>query len=121
MTVHIEQRGPGKPLRVVIVARISTVNQDRAALSAQVELCKQYIRTHFKGPFEFIVIASQGSGEILDRKELLELEDLIVNRKVEIVIAEDLGRIMRRMQAYMLCEICRRGLSDRKVRSQTPI
>jgi site-specific DNA recombinase len=92
--------------RVVIVARISTVNQDPTALSAQIDLCKRYMQTHFAGPFEFQIISSQGSGEILDRQELRDLQTLILERRVDFVVAEDAGRIVRRMDIFKFCEDC---------------
>ena len=54
--------------------------------------------------FEFTIIAGQCSGQYLDRKEFLELGDLVDTGEYDIVIAEDLGRILRRMQAFTFCE-----------------
>lgn len=52
------------------------------------------------------MISSQGSGEHLDRRELLELESCIESAQYDLVLAEDLGRICRRQHAYELCELC---------------
>ena len=92
--------------RVVIVARISTNHQDPLSLVAQTAMCKKYIEDHFPGPHEFRTLATQGSGERLDRAEIAELDELIEKHKVDVVIAEDLGRILRRMHAFLLCEAC---------------
>src|SRR5580765_3749722 len=55
----------GSKLRVLIVVRISTVHQDPRSLDDQIALCQQYVRNLYQGEIEFIVIRSQGSGEIL--------------------------------------------------------
>src|ERR1700735_381522 len=87
-------------LIVLIIARISTINQDARSLLAQIELCKKYIRDRYGDhPIEFIEIESQGSGERLDRAELGEAEARIEGGTIDVVIAEDLGRIMRRTRA----------------------
>ena len=52
------------------------------------------------------MIQSVGSGERLDRKEIKKLQKLIRSRRVDLVIAEDIGRIMRRVHAHILCELC---------------
>ena len=97
----------GNVLVVVIVARISTVNQDMLSLDDQIAKVKAYVESFFDGPIKWIIIQSQGSGENLERKELTELEELIESGKVDLVIAEDLARICRRRRAYDFCELCR--------------
>jgi DNA invertase Pin-like site-specific DNA recombinase len=96
----------GRVLYVLIIARISTAHQDRRSLAEQESLCKQYIGAHFKGPIKYHVIASQGSGEILDRKELHEAEALVETGTLDVVIVEDLARLCRRSQAINFCELC---------------
>jgi hypothetical protein len=96
----------GSTLKVLIIARISTVNQDPRSLDAQIELCKKFVNERYKGPVEFFDIASQGSGERLDRVELIEAENRIESRKYDLVISEDLGRIVRRSRAIDFCESC---------------
>jgi len=98
----------GRPLRVTIFTRISTNKQDLASLDAQENLCRNEIARIF-GPnasIEWNVMRSQGSGERLDRPELLKLEDIIENRQTDVIIAEDLGRIMRLTRAQAMCEDC---------------
>ncbi len=96
----------GRKLVVVIVARISTDKQDPQSLQDQVAKAKEYLQGLYGGEIEFIIIASQGCGEHLDREELYELERQIESRTVDIVIAEDLSRICRRRRAYDFCEMC---------------
>lgn len=98
---------PGsRPTRVLVVSRISTRNQDPAALSGQQSVCQTYIERVLRGPFVFQQLSSRGSGEILDRQELFDLELIIENKEVDVIVAEDLGRIMRRMRAFDICEMC---------------
>ena len=95
----------GVVLWVVIVARISTDHQDLKSLEDQEAKCRRYITDNYQGKVEFEVLASRGSGEHLDRKELGQLEELIESRRIDVVIAEDLSRICRRRKAYDLCEM----------------
>jgi site-specific DNA recombinase len=96
----------GLVLVVVIVCRISTENQDERSLDDQLAKIKEFLAAHYDGPIEFIVIRSCGSGEHLDRQELVQLEELIEEGQIDLVIAEDLARICRRKRAYDLCELC---------------
>jgi site-specific DNA recombinase len=95
----------GQILRVLIVCRISTDNQDVKSLADQEALLRSYIATYFSGPIEVKVIASRGSGQYLDRAELHEIEGLIEGRSFDLIIAEDLARICRRAYAYEICEL----------------
>jgi len=96
----------GRILVVVIVARISTDKQDPRSLEDQIAKCREYLAENFDGEIKFIIIQSQGSGEHLDRQELVDLEDHIESRQVDVVIVEDLSRICRRRRAYDFCEMC---------------
>ena len=93
-------------LKVLIIARISGANQDPRSLLAQEEYCRKFVRDHFAGEIEFVTIASRGSGEWLDREELVRAEELVESGAFDLVIAEDLGRIMRRTRAVDFCEVC---------------
>jgi len=93
-------------LRVLIIARISTVHQDVRSLDTQIEKCKRYVHDNFGQSVEFEIIRSQGSGERLDSVALADAERLIETGTLDIVIAEDLGRLMRRTRAVDFCEQC---------------
>ena len=67
----------GVVLVVVVVCRISTEHQDERSLDDQLAKIKEFIAAHFRGRVEWIVIRSRGSGEHLDRQELVQLEELI--------------------------------------------
>lgn len=96
----------GRKLRVVVVARISTDKQDEKSLADQEALIREWLADHYDGQFVVKVLATQGSGERLDRKELRRLRTFIESQKIDLVISEDLGRIARRMQASEFCELC---------------
>jgi DNA invertase Pin-like site-specific DNA recombinase len=96
----------GHTLYVVIPARISTQHQDPRSLEDQEAKCRKYIEDHFDGKVEYCVLASIGSGEHLDRKELFELEEKIESRRYDVVICEDLSRICRRKRSIDFCEMC---------------
>src|SRR5579862_4394208 len=53
------------------------------------------------------MIATQGSGERLDRTESAEAARLVESKKFDLVLSEDLARIFRRMHAYLFCETCK--------------
>jgi len=102
----------GLVLVVVVVCRISTDNQDERSLNDQLAKIKEFLAAYYDRPIELILISSRGSGEHLDRRELVQLEELIEEARIDLVIAEDLARICRRRRAYDLCELC----VDNKVR-----
>jgi hypothetical protein len=51
-------------------------------------------------------VAGSGSGEFLDREEFLRLGDLVATGKYDLVLTEDLGRIVRRIYAHIFAEHC---------------
>ena len=52
------------------------------------------------------MIAGRGSGEVLDRAEVLRAHDEVESGRYDLVIMEDLGRAMRRAHAQIFCEHC---------------
>jgi DNA invertase Pin-like site-specific DNA recombinase len=96
----------GQSLFVLGVARISTLNQDERSLADQEALLRRWLEQHYGGPFELRMVATQGSGERLDREESARIEQAIQSRSLDLVLTEDLGRIFRRIHACLLCELC---------------
>ncbi|HCS50896.1 recombinase family protein [uncultured Rubinisphaera sp.] len=96
----------GQKLRVIPIARISTLKQDEKSLDDQLALMKGEVGKQYEGDIEYTNIATQGSGEKLDREELTLLEEYIESNQYDLVIAEDLARICRRIQAVYICELC---------------
>jgi DNA invertase Pin-like site-specific DNA recombinase len=95
----------GVTLHVLLICRISTVHQDLRSLADQEALLRRFVADHHAGPADFHVIASQGSGEYLETRELLDAVAKVESRRIDLVIAEDLGRICRRNYAINFCEI----------------
>ena len=87
------------------VARISGENQNEKCWEDQEAFYREWLdRTYGCDNYGLRVIAYQGSGQILDHKEFLELCDLVATGNYDFVIAEDLSRIIRRLQAVIFCE-----------------
>ena len=95
----------GRTLNVLGICRISTEHQDKRSLGDQEALLRRFVQEHYDKPVHWTVIASLGSGEYLDRKELTQAEELIESRTIDLVIAEDLARLCRRIKAYDICEV----------------
>ncbi|MCA8990734.1 MAG: recombinase family protein [Planctomycetaceae bacterium] len=86
----------GHTLKVLIVARISGCqNQKEMSLDDQADHAKEEIAELYDGPCEYHVIATKGKGERLDRPELQQVEDRL-NRSVDdVLVMEDVGRLVR--------------------------
>jgi hypothetical protein len=96
----------GRILRVIGITRISTVNQDPRSLADQQALLTQWVDDRYDGPVEWKFLSGQGSGECLERQQVAEAEELVATGQYDLVAMEDLGRHMRRMQAFLFCEAC---------------
>src|SRR4051794_32921432 len=86
----------GFELWILATARISTLQQDELSLGDQEALIRRWIDEHYQGRYKLVMISGGGRGERLDRKELRRLYEELETRRYDLVIAEDLGRIMRR-------------------------
>ncbi len=96
----------GHTLMVGIVARITGCqNQKELSLEDQEDHGKQVVAELYEGPVEYNVIATKGKGEWLERPELDEIEKLLRTGELDLLIAEDLGRIVRGTEAARLCGI----------------
>lgn len=96
----------GHTLVVGIVARISGgQNQREMSLDDQVDHAKAEVAEIYSGEVKYRVISTTGKGERLDRPELNEVEAMIRSRELDLLIAEDLGRIVRGTAAKDLCGI----------------
>jgi hypothetical protein len=93
-------------LVVGIVARISGCqNQKELSLEDQEDHAKQVVAEHYQGPVAYRVIATKGKGERLDRPELAEVEGLLRSRDLDLLVVEDIGRMVRGTEAVRLCGI----------------
>jgi DNA invertase Pin-like site-specific DNA recombinase len=93
-------------LHVLGIARISTEHQDQQSLADQEALCRRWLDQHAGLPYELVMIAGRGSGECLDREEARRARAAVESGQFDLVIAEDLGRIFRRLHAQLFCELC---------------
>ncbi len=80
--------------------------QDIRSLDDQEKYLQEWIDTHVDCPYEVKVIRGSGSGEHLDRAEVHRLEELVATGVYDLVLTEDLGRIMRRIRCHSFCEEC---------------
>ncbi len=96
----------GHTLVVGIVARISgCANQKEISLDDQVDHAKQEVASLYCGPVEYRIVSTKGKGERLDRPELAEVEDLLRSRELDLLVAEDIGRLVRGTEAARLLGI----------------
>lgn len=96
----------GRTLVVGIVARISGCqNQKELSLDDQVDHFKEVVAEMYDGPVEYVIIATKGKGERLDRPELKDVEQLLRSGRLDLLGAEDLGRLVRGATAAWLCGI----------------
>lgn len=96
----------GHTLVVGIVARISGgQNQKELSLEDQVDHAKAEVAELYQGAVEHRIVSTTGKGERLDRPELDKIEEMIRSRELDLLVAEDLGRIVRGTEASWLCGI----------------
>ena len=107
----------GHTLMVGIVARISgCANQKEMSLDDQVDHVKEVAAELYEGSIDYRIIATKGKGEALDRPELIEIEAVLRKGELDLLIFEDLGRLVRGGEATRLLGI---GV-DRKTRIIAP-
>jgi site-specific DNA recombinase len=87
----------GHTLIVGIVARISGGQRQKgASLDDQIDNARELIEEIYEGPVEFKVIAcTKGKGEWLDRPELLLIEKAYRSGEYDIIVYDDIGRLIR--------------------------
>jgi len=97
----------GHTLGVGIVARISGgANQKDVSLEDQVDNGKQAVADlPYTGKVNYTIIKTTGKGERLDRPELAEVEALLRTSTLDLLILDDLGRLVRGVTAAWLCGI----------------
>src|SRR5215831_881897 len=96
----------GHTLKVLGVARISTEHQDALSLADQEARYRGWLDQHAATPYCLDTISGRGRGECLDRQEVVQAEEAMETRTYDLVLAEDLGRIFRRVHAQLFCELC---------------
>ena len=93
----------GHMLVVGIVARISGCQgQKEVSNDDQVDHAKQEVERMYDGPIEYRVIATTGKGERAHRPELAQIEAELRKRELDLLVVEDLGRLVRGAAAVRL-------------------
>jgi len=99
----------GHTLKVILPCRVSDPGpgkQDIMSLADQEAMHRRWLSEHTSLPLSITVLAGSGSGECLERREYRQLIELVESNEFDLVLTEDLGRILRRIQAHLLCELC---------------
>ncbi len=92
---QLSPRNGGK-LVVLVVARISGgPTQKEQSLADQADHGRAVIEELYPGPVNYIVVATTGKGERIDRPELDEVRAHLRSGKIDVLFAEDAGRIVR--------------------------
>ena len=93
----------GHTLVVGIIARISgCANQKEMSLDDQVDHAKEEVGELYQGPVDYRIVATRGKGESLTRPELVEIEAMLRTRKLDLLVMEDVGRLVRGSEAGRL-------------------
>src|SRR4051812_46344925 len=79
--------------------------QDERSNEDQTKNLKRWFRQQYKGRVRIFAIKGSGSGERLDRVETRRALRAVRSRKFDVVLMEDLGRLMRRVDAFKFCEM----------------
>jgi hypothetical protein len=107
----------GHTLVVGIVARISgCAKQKDVSLEDQIQHAQELVATLFDGKVDYQIVSTKGKGERIDRPELVEIERMIRSGELDLLIVEDLGRLVRGTEASRLCGIAK----DRGTRVISP-
>jgi DNA invertase Pin-like site-specific DNA recombinase len=96
----------GSTLEVLAICRISSEKQDERSLDDQKSLIELWIQRRIGMPYRLTLFSSQGRGEDVTRDDFLKATEAIESSKYDFVIAEDLGRIVRRVHAVVFAELC---------------
>ena len=99
----------GHSLEVIIAGRVSDPGpgkQSILSLDDQESMHMEWLKANTDLPFNVTVVAGSGSGEFLDREEYLRLLEMVETGQYDLVLTEDLGRIVRRIYAHLFAEHC---------------
>lgn len=93
----------GHLLYALTVSRISGCkSQKEVSLEDQFDHSKEEVEYLYEGEVEYDDISTKGKGERLDRPELAEIERKLRTRKYDILVMEDVGRLVRGTDAVRL-------------------
>ena len=96
----------GKILQVLVPARISGCpDQKEVSIDDQIDHAKEVVAEMYDGPVNFIVFRATAKGELLTRPELTEIEAALRSRTIDLIVMEDLGRLVHGAEAVWLLGI----------------
>jgi site-specific DNA recombinase len=97
----------GHTLVVLNPNRISgCVSQKDVSLEDQHEHAREVVQEIYDGDkVDYRVIATKGKGELNTRPELKKIENALRSSEIDVMIVEDLGRLIRGTEANRLCGI----------------
>ncbi|MBD3672145.1 MAG: recombinase family protein [Planctomycetaceae bacterium] len=72
------------------------------SLEDQVDHGKQIVTDMYDGPVDYRVVATKGKGERLDRPELQDIEAMLREADLDLLLQEDVGRLVRGSEAVRL-------------------
>jgi len=95
-------------LRCLGVIRTSSGKQDQKDESRQTqeELLRQVVDQNYEGPVDWTFISTCAAGHHLDQEKIAEIIQQVKTGQFDLVICNDLGRIMRAEGVRKICEIC---------------
>ncbi len=93
--VPLVPRSSDGVLSAIAIGRISTAHQEDESIDASHEYVRTYLDNVYEGPMHLELLGEQISGMIADRATIRRAEELMDAGQVDLVIAEDLGRIYR--------------------------
>jgi site-specific DNA recombinase len=99
----------GHTLEVLITCRVSSPGpgkQDIRSNDDQEAMHRKWLSEYTNLPYQVTVLAGSGSGESLERNEYPQLRNHVESNRFDLLLTEDLGRIVRRMHAHLFCELC---------------
>lgn len=96
----------GHTLMAGLGARISGCGkQKEVSLEDQTDHNKEIVEDWYQGIIEYLIVATKGKGERLDRPELAQIEAEFRKGYLDIFVIEDLGRLVRGVEAVRLLGI----------------
>jgi site-specific DNA recombinase len=99
----------GVTVRALLPCRVSDPKpgkQDERSLADQAAMHTQWLKNNLDDPYEVKILEGRESGEWIERADYLELIELVETGEYDLVLTEDLGRIIRRIHAHLFAELC---------------
>lgn len=99
----------GHVVQVLVACRVSDPRegkQDERSNQDQLAKIEAWLKSELGAEYETTVVEGQGRGEFLEREDFLELTRLVETSRYDLLITEDIGRIMRRIHAHIFVEAC---------------